>query len=436
MLKVFLWLRYLRKKKMVFLSIAAVAVSVALMVSADSLFTGYIDAIRRMTLADFGDISMACRGGTFEDYQVFMNELAADPNITAVAPFLIDSGLLYVEGGIVREVGLYGIDPSREASFSDWHARLLRQGGLTSEPDFSAPDSNGAVGVWLGINVIAEPNENTDQYDFADARRYIGKRMILTTAAGGKRLVEKLVVSDIAVTGNFFGDQTVYVPLERFRQMMFGSGQVNSPFLIKLKVRRGVVAESLFPSIERKWDKFAVEYLKRPADEIPHLSLSRSEQWYADVFEDLHNQRQIVLLIFGVICSAAILLIFCIFYMIVTAKQKDIAIIKSCGASRATAAAIFGGFGVLAGVVGSAGGVILAIVIINNVNILEGWVRIIFGIKLWRTSSYGLAEIPHQVHWPQVPLFVVLAIAGCAIGVLAPAIIAACRDPVKILRYE
>jgi lipoprotein-releasing system permease protein len=122
--------------------------------------------------------------------------------------------------------------------------------------------------------------------------------------------------------------------------------------------------------------------------------------------------------------------------MIVTARQKDIAIIKSCGASKITAASIFAGFGVVIGIVGSAAGVLLGIIITRNVNILEQWVRVIFGLKLWRTSSYGLAEIPHQVHWASAPLFAVLAIAGCLVGVLIPSLIAAWRSPVKILRYE
>ena len=68
MLKVFLWLRYLRRKKIVLLSIAAVAVSVALMVVVDSLFTGYIEALRQMTVTDIGDISFWPRGSSISDY--------------------------------------------------------------------------------------------------------------------------------------------------------------------------------------------------------------------------------------------------------------------------------------------------------------------------------------------------------------------------------
>ena len=47
---------------------------------------------------------------------------------------------------------------------------------------------------------------------------------------------------------------------------------------------------------------------------------------------ELRKQMGVLLLIFGVVSLSAVLLIFCIFYMIVETRRKDIAIMKSCGA--------------------------------------------------------------------------------------------------------
>ena len=437
MLKVFLWLRYLRRKRIVLLSIAAVAVSVALMVVVDSLFTGYIEALRQMTVTDIGDISFWPRGSSISDYDDFLDKLVGDPNIAAAAPFVIGSGLLHMEGGIVREVGIYGIDPAREKGFVQWDDKLLRQKKNNGQVDFSVPDYNDNSGAWLGINVIAEPNEETDEYDIDSALEFVGKRMVLTTvSSGGKRRVEQFWVSDIAYTQNFFGDKTLYLPFEQFNRIRFGERDLGKVRLIKVKVRQGVDPSSIVGTIEKHWRDFAVEQMKFAPDAVPNLAIHMSEDWHEDVFEDLRNQLTVVLLIFGVICSVAVLLIFCIFYMIVTVRQKDIAIIKSCGASGSAAASIFAGFGMCVGITGSVLGLVLAIFITRNINTLEEWVRLIFGIKLWRTSSYGLATIPHQVNWPGVPWIVGFAIAGCLIGVLIPAIIAARTNPVKILRYE
>lgn len=437
MLNLFLWLRYLRKKRIVFLSIAAVAVSVALMIVVDSLFTGYIDALRQMTLADTGDISFWPRGGTISDYGAFLDELTSDPNITAAAPFVPGGGLLHMEGGIVREAGIYGIDPRREAGFVNWRQRLLRQKNSGKEPDFSVPDYNDAAGVWLGINIVAEPNEDTDEYDFDSTRQFIGKRMILTTIGyESKKRVEEFRVSDIAFTQDFFGDNSLYMPFEQFRRIRFGEEEAKRPCFFKVKVKQGINPRSVVPAIERRWQDFAIAHMKLLPEDVPHLAIHTSQDWYADVFEDLRNQLRVVLLIFGVICSVAVLLIFCIFYMIVTARQKDIAIVKSCGASSTAAASIFAGFGTCVGIVGAALGIIIGTAVTLNINVLEEWVRIIFGIKLWRTSSYGLATIPHHVNWPAVPSIVAAAVIGCLVGVLIPAIIAARTKPVEILRYE
>ena len=141
-------------------------------------------------------------------------------------------------------------------------------------------------------------------------------------------------------------------------------------------------------------------------------------------------------MIFGVICSVTVLLIFCIFYMIVITKQKDVAIIKSCGAASSSAAFIFFGFGACVGVVGSALGIVLGYVVTRNINTLEDWVRVVFGMKLWRSSVYMFKTIPNEVNWPAVWWIVLVAIAACLVGALIPAIVAARTRPVEILRYE
>jgi len=129
-------------------------------------------------------------------------------------------------------------------------------------------------------------------------------------------------------------------------------------------------------------------------------------------------------------------LIFCIFYMIVRLKQKDIAIIKSCGAAGSSVAWIFVGFGACVGFIGSGIGVLLGYIITKDINTIEEWIRIIFGLKLWKSSVYYFTKIPNEVDWFWALVFVLLAIIAAAIGTLIPAIVAARTKPVEILRYE
>ena len=144
----------------------------------------------------------------------------------------------------------------------------------------------------------------------------------------------------------------------------------------------------------------------------------------------------LLLVIFGVVSGSVVVLVFCIFYMIVTTKRRDIAIIKSCGTASASVGWIFVGFGVCVGVIGSGIGSGLGYLITRNINTIEGWIRIIFGLKLWKSSIYMFSKIPNEVNWPWALPIVLSAVAAAAVGALIPAIVAARTKPVDILRYE
>jgi lipoprotein-releasing system permease protein len=144
----------------------------------------------------------------------------------------------------------------------------------------------------------------------------------------------------------------------------------------------------------------------------------------------------VLLLIFGVVSLSAVLLIFCIFYMIVETRRKDIAIMKSCGADSGSIALIFVGFGAFVGILGTLLGTAAGYIVTKNINEVEGWIRVAFGLKLWKASVYMFSRIPSEVYWQAVWWIVLSAILGAAIGAVIPALSAALTRPVKVLRYE
>ncbi len=419
------------------MSITAVALSVALMIVVGSLFTGYIKALEDSAVADVGDIFLWLRGRAIPQCELFITELEKLDDVEAAAPFLYGGGLLYLQTGDVREVTIQGITPARETEFTDWKNSLLRQQTSDEKIDFDVPGYPNDTGGWLGIGIVAEPNEKTDEYDLTQAKKLIGNQVILTTVGfTGKRKVVKFKISDIASTKTHFGDKTLYLPLEKFNEITFGKNNTENIRNLKIKLSTGVNAQPAKVLVRKKWEQFATEKLELDQDIIAQMRIVTVHELRGDFFAELHKQMQIVMLIFGVICSVAVLLIFCIFYMIVETKLKDIAIIKSCGATNAAAASIFVGFGACVGIVGSALGILIGFVIIKNINAIEHAIRIVFGLKLWQSSSYGLNIIPHQIHWPSVWPIVLVAIAGCCLGALIPAFVAAKTKPVEILRYE
>jgi lipoprotein-releasing system permease protein len=435
-LKLFLWLRYLRKKKIVFLCIAAVTLSVALLIVVDSFFTGLIKGLEKSLAVESGDLIIYTYQKPIPRYQLLIDKLQQIKSVRAAAPVCWEGGLLWLDTGDVREVAVKGVDIEREAKFTDWQKSLLRQKDSAESLSFNVPSQPDANGAWVGVNILAEPNEKTDSYDLQQLGNLIGKKIVLTMeGADRKRRVLSLRISDIVFTDTFWGDQTVFLPFEQLYKIQRGVQADGYATFIKLSLQKNADKNTTRQAIVSVWEQFARGQLGWDNDDIARLNIVEEEQQTA-YFNELQKQMAVLLLIFGVICSVVILLVFCIFYMIVETRLKDIAIIKSCGASATTAASVFIGFGGCVGLAGSGFGIVLGYIIIKNVNILERWVHIITGIKLWRRSAYILNYIPNQIDWSAVLPIVLIAVLGCCLGAALPSIVAAKTKPVDILRYE
>jgi lipoprotein-releasing system permease protein len=434
-LKLFLSLRYLKKRKLVLLCIAAVALTVALLIVVDSLFSGLIYGINKSFREESGDIFVYSDNKSIQNYPELIKKLDENKEVLAAAPYTVDGGLLWLESGDVREAYLRGIDPQADEKFFDWKKNLLRQKEASGPADFNVPDYPESRGVWIGVNIIAEPNQRTEKYDLEKIRSFIGKRVVLITKSSElKQKTITLRISDIVFSDTFIGDQAVYLSFQQLYGIQTGKEEPGTARIIGIKLADNIDPKKAETAIATTVTRFAYERLKWSGTDIARIQLTwRSESQYLN---ELKKQLGILMLIFGVICSVAILLVFCIFYMIVETKLKDIAIIKSCGAGSSAVAFIFTAFGATVGLTGSAIGIIIGFIITKNINTIEGWIRTISGIKLWLQSSYILNHIPNTVNWPDVLPIVAAATAGCCLGAIIPAIVAARTRPVEILSYE
>lgn len=457
MLKFFLWLRYLRKRKIVLLSVGAVALSCALLIVVASLFGGFIEAIEKSDAVHGGDVTIY-PAGLISDYEVLLNQFEELPEVETAAAFVWGgAGLLHLGKGNVQPAGFLGIDPVRGARLSGLEQSLLRQKD-SAQPSFEVPGHPDATGVWVGIGLVAEPDEQTDEYDMDAIKEMIGDRVVLITGTWAekgseeqpvnlsttgpkrtkafKRITRKFRIADVFFTGHYWYDQFLYLPIEKCCEIVHPNKNGPAPDAVGLKLSPGLEAERMIKPVRAVWERFAAAQPGWDDDKIKHTLIYTAGQARGLSLEVVRKQMGVLMLILGVISSVGVLLVFCIFYMIVITKRKDIAIIKSCGTASGSVASIFVGFGVCVGVAGSALGTALGYIIIRNINTIENWVRIIFGFKLWRSSIYIFDKIPSEVDWGAVWWIVPAAIAASAVGALIPAIVAAKTKPVEILRYE
>jgi lipoprotein-releasing system permease protein len=228
----------------------------------------------------------------------------------------------------------------------------------------------------------------------------------------------------------------VYLPIEELRSTLYPDAESPVASQILIKLADNTDPDVALAVIRGVWRTFVQEQLDADLYLMTSTTINTARQLQSRYIAAYEKQMGVLLLIFGVISFGVVLLVFCIFYMIVRLKQKDIAIIKSCGATSSSVAFVFVGFGACVGTVGSGLGAVLGYIITRNVNTIEDWIRIIFGLKLWKSSVYLFSKIPNEVNWPWAMWIALIAIIAAAIGTLIPAIVAARTKPVEILRYE
>ena len=446
MLKLFLWLRYLRKKKIVLLSIAAVSLSVSLLIIVASLFSGFIKAFEQSAVETIGDVVLSAPT-KFAKYPLFIERLEQINTVEAATATLSAQGLLHIGRGNVRAVNVWGIEPARRARVTGLKQSLIRQKHTPDDPSFEIPGFADKTGGFVGIGVLGEPNEKTDEYDVKAIEKMIGQSVVLTTGAavssiedGSGRFRRKTVeftIADIVFTGVYDLDRRfVYLPITHLQSILYPNESDRVADQIQIKLRDNTQPESAVAQIRGLWQVFAADQLGWNEHLIRYTQIETAKQMQSRYVAELRKQMGVLLLIFGVVSFSVVVLIFCIFYMIVRLKQRDIAIMKSCGATSISVASIFLGFGICVGILGSGAGAILGYVVTKNINVVEEWIRIIFGLKLWKSSVYMFIKIPNQVDWAATFVIILLVVIAASFGTLIPAAVAARTRPVEILRYE
>ena len=122
--------------------------------------------------------------------------------------------------------------------------------------------------------------------------------------------------------------------------------------------------------------------------------------------------------------------------MLVRAKTRDIAIMRTMGAGRQSILKIFVTTGFTVGAVGTAAGLALGgLVLAFRQPIVRG-IEIVTGQQLWDPSIRFLTTLPAKTDPWEVFGIVALALVLSFLATLYPAFKAANTDPVQVLRYE
>ena len=159
-------------------------------------------------------------------------------------------------------------------------------------------------------------------------------------------------------------------------------------------------------------------------------------QMNSALFEALEVERIAMFVILSIIILVAAFNIASSLIMLVRAKTRDIAILRTMGASRASMTRIFMTVGLTIGGIGIIAGALLASIFLFFRQGVVNFIQLITGQNLWDPSVRFLSELPSKTDPLEVAAIIAVTLVLTFLATLFPARNAAATDPVQVLRYE
>ena len=160
------------------------------------------------------------------------------------------------------------------------------------------------------------------------------------------------------------------------------------------------------------------------------------QQSNSSFFNAIQVERNVMFLILTLIIVVAAFNIISSLIMLVKDKGRDIAILRTMGATRGMIMRVFFLSGASVGVLGTLTGLILGLAFAENIETIRQWIQALTGTELFAAEIYFLSQLPAVVDSGEVATVVIMGLGLSFLATLYPSWRAARLDPVDALRYE
>ena len=344
-------------------------------------------------------------GGRLDDWQDVLKQAKATPGVVSATP-LIEQPLLGTFGGRVEGILVRGMTVNDIRRNETLNAKIL-QGNLGS---LAPASGNIAIGSELARNLGATVGSNLTIINPAGR----------STPFGTVPREISYRISAIFEIGVYDFDKAyVVMPMEDAQLLLLTGDQIG---MIEVKVTDpDKVGEILRPLAE----KVAAQAV-----------ISDWRSMNASLFEALSIERVAMFVILSLIILVASFNIISSLIMLVRAKTRDMAILRTMGAPRDAVMRIFIAIGLAIGVSGTVVGMATGFATLYfRQSVLRG-VELLTGQQLWDPSIRFLTELPSKPDPVEIVVIGTMTILFSFLATLYPAYKAANTDPVQVLRYE
>lgn len=386
-------------------SFVAVTLGVAALVIVMSVMNGVRADLFDKIVGLNGHAVVQGFGGRLNDWRDVLKDAKATPEVVSATP-LIEQPLLTTFSGRVEGILLRGMTVE-DIRRNDVLGGKVLQGSLNS---LTPGSGNVAIGTELARNLGATVGSNITIINPAGR----------STPFGTVPREISYRVSAVFEIGVYDFDKLyVVMPMEDAQLLLLTGDAVG---MIEVKTTDpDRVGEILQPLAE----KVAAQAV-----------ISDWRQMNSSLFEALAIERVAMFVILSLIILVASFNIVSSLIMLVRAKMRDIAILRTMGATRDSVMRVFIAIGLSIGVAGTAMGLLIGFGLLsirqNVVRSME-WIT---GQPLWDPSIRFLTELPSKPDPFEIIGISVMVILFSFIATLYPAFKAANTDPVQVLRYE
>ena len=386
-------------------SLGAVMLGVAALVIVMSVMNGFRAELFDKIVGLNGHAVVQGVGGRLPDWRRVVAEAKATPGVTEATP-LIEQPLFATLGGRAEFILLRGMrvaDIRGNATIRD----KVVAGDLDSVTPGSGKVAIGArlaesLGATIGseITVINPQGQTTP---FGTVPRYVN-----------------YTVGAVFEVGVYDYDKAyVIMPLQDAQTLLLMGDDVG---MVELETSNPDRVGEILAPLAKQVQGFAV--------------IRDWRQLNAELFDALAVERVAMFVVLCIIILVAAFNIASSLIMLVRSKTRDIAILRTMGASRGAMLRIFMAVGTTIGVLGTIAGLILGAVFLFFRHAVVNFVQLVTGQNLWDPSIRYLTELPSKPNPVEIAAIVVVTLLMTFLATIYPAFKAASTDPVQVLRYE
>lgn len=404
--------RYLRaRRKEAFISVIAgfsflgILLGVATLIVVMAVMNGFRTELLTRILGINGHLIVQSMDRPLDDYEGLAKKLSGISGVTYAIPLVEGQTLASGRVGAGSGALVRGVSPE-DIKKIKLIAQTIKLGSL----DGFGTDGGVAIGIRMAENL---------GLGLGDSLTLISPDGDVTPLGVTPRVKAYPVTAIFEIGMAEYDASIVFMPLTEAQAYFNSEGKVQS---IEIVANDPDKTDELRPQVEAIADR--------------QLMLTDWKQRNTTFFSALQVERNVMFMILTLIVLVAALNIISGLIMLVKDKGRDIAILRTMGATRGMILRIFLMTGAAIGVSGTIGGVLLGFLIVLNVERIRQFFSWLSGTVIFNPELYFLSTLPAKMNPGETITVILMALVLSFLATLFPAWRAAKLDPVEALRYE